>query len=370
MAVMDRVTELSARSRIAGGDDSRIRRVMDRARRGGTVTLGFLGGSITQGASASCEANRYANRVTDWWRAAFPKAEIRMVNAGIGATGSLMGAHRVGTDLLRHAPDVVTVEYAVNDVSAPVVAMAYEGLIRHILASAGRPGLMLVFMTNRFGQDTQEMHRRIGEHYRLPMVSFRDAVWPEVQAGTLAWEEVEADEVHPNDCGHELLARFLTDRLEEMKDGLDPNEAAAIDDPLPEPMFSDLYVGASILGHLDLKPAACDGWEEGRTLYPRAGWIAGKAGGTIAFDLRARSVGVIYKKFNTNDMGRAEARIDGGPPILLEGHFPCYWGGYAHAEILASDLADAPHRLEITFLEEHDPESTGTQFMICGLMVA
>ena len=35
------------------GDGSRIKEVLRRAQRGGELTLGFLGGSITQGAAAT-----------------------------------------------------------------------------------------------------------------------------------------------------------------------------------------------------------------------------------------------------------------------------------------------------------------------------
>ena len=33
---------------------------------------------------------------------------------------------------------------------------------------------------NNAGGNAQEWHGKVGEHYGLPMVSFRDALWPEV----------------------------------------------------------------------------------------------------------------------------------------------------------------------------------------------
>ena len=58
----------------------------------------------------------------------FPHSETRLVNAGLGGTGSLSGAFRVQRDLLQAEPDVVIVEFAVND--AWVDGAAYEGLLR------------------------------------------------------------------------------------------------------------------------------------------------------------------------------------------------------------------------------------------------
>ena len=46
---------------------------------------------------------------------AFPDTEVNYVNAGIGATNSYLAVHRVDNDLLAHKPDVVVVEFSVND---------------------------------------------------------------------------------------------------------------------------------------------------------------------------------------------------------------------------------------------------------------
>lgn len=50
----------------------------------------------------------------------------------------------------------------------------------------------------------------VGRHYALPMLSFRDAVWPQIEAGHLAWRDVIADTVHPNDLGHRQAAQLCT----------------------------------------------------------------------------------------------------------------------------------------------------------------
>lgn len=103
------IAALSRSALVATGDTARIQRVLARARRGEPMTMAVIGGSITAGAMASAPTNSYGNRVADWWRQAFPKAEIKFVNAGIGATGSDYGAFRARRDLLSHRPDFVIV---------------------------------------------------------------------------------------------------------------------------------------------------------------------------------------------------------------------------------------------------------------------
>jgi hypothetical protein len=45
----------------------------------------------------------------------FPEAKLHMVNASVGGAGSMVGGFRADTDLLAHKPDLVFIEFAVND---------------------------------------------------------------------------------------------------------------------------------------------------------------------------------------------------------------------------------------------------------------
>jgi acyl-CoA thioesterase-1 len=87
-----------------------------KARRGEEICVAAIGGSITAGGLQTKDPkNRYIARVADWFTKTFPKAKVRFVNAGIGGTNSLYGAMRVQRDVLSKKPDLVIVEYAVND---------------------------------------------------------------------------------------------------------------------------------------------------------------------------------------------------------------------------------------------------------------
>ena len=192
-----------ARSVVSMGDTARLQHALAKARRGEPVTVAVIGGSITAGAKASRPEKNYGGVLAQWWRQTFPKAKIELVNAGIGATGSNYGALRAQRDLLARRPDFVVIEYAVNDGNSQASAESLEGLVRQVLKQPNQPAVVLLFMMNHSGNNAQEWHGKIGEHYGLPMLSFRDALWPEIQAGRLKWDEVEADMVHPNDRGHE-----------------------------------------------------------------------------------------------------------------------------------------------------------------------
>src|SRR5260221_612405 len=75
---------------------------------GKPVTVAYFGGSITA-------ANGWRPKTFAWLHERYPKVAFTEVNAAIGGTGSDLGAFRLGHDVLSHKPDLVFVEFAVND---------------------------------------------------------------------------------------------------------------------------------------------------------------------------------------------------------------------------------------------------------------
>ena len=67
---------------------------MRKAKSGEPITVGFLGGSITQGCLSSTPETCYAYLVYEWWKKQFPDTSVTYVNAGIGGTTSQFGVAR------------------------------------------------------------------------------------------------------------------------------------------------------------------------------------------------------------------------------------------------------------------------------------
>ena len=98
-----------------------------KARAGGPVTVAYFGGSITA-------ANGWRPQTTTWLQQRYPKAQFTEINAAIGGTGSDLGVFRLGQDVLAHRPDLVFVEFAVNDGGATPeqIYRCMEGIVRQI----------------------------------------------------------------------------------------------------------------------------------------------------------------------------------------------------------------------------------------------
>lgn len=358
-----------SRSLVSPGDPARLQRALAKARRGESVTVGVIGGSITQGASASQPDKRYGERVAAWWRRTFPKTNIRFINAGIGATGSDYGALRIKRDLLAYQPDLVVVEYAVNDPNTQAAAETLEGLTRQTLQQTNQPAVLLLFTMHQGGGNAQEWHAKVGRHYDLPMVSFRDALWPEIKEERLKWSDVEADAVHPNDRGHDYCARFITRLLDQVLTNLPADDRLPQVKPLPKPVFTDLFEHVALFEADALKPLSHQGWSCETTQPGDKYWKADQPGSVLEFEITGQVI-LIMDWHIRGPMGQASARVDDRPPVLREGWFEQTWGGYRQTTLLARGLDPGKHRVRIELLPDKNPQSTGHEFRVLGLGAA
>lgn len=371
LSTMGRADEagILTRSLVSRGDVARLQHVLASARRGEKIVVGVIGGSITQGAMASKPELQYGPLIAKWWRETFPKAQVEFVNAGIGATGSNYGTLRARRDLLSHQPDFVVVEYGVNDGNSRECAETYEGLLRQILKQPNAPAVVLMFTMNNAGANAQEWQSKVGIHYSLPMVSFRDALWPEIQAGQMKWEEVEADMVHPNDRGHAYMAQFVTALVGDVLRELPPDQALAAVPALPAPLLTDLFEHVALFEAADLKPAQNQGWTYDAAHGWDAAWKSDAPGSTIDFELEGQVL--FFMEWHVRGpMGQARVQVDELAPLTIDAWFDQTWGGYRLTRELARGLAPGKHRVHVELLADKNANSEGHEFRILGLGAA
>ena len=348
------------------GDGTKLRGVFENASRGEPITLGVIGGSITQGAHASQPSLRYASQLLAMLQAQFPKSSIRLINAGLGATGSNYAALRASRDLLMQQPDLVVLEFAVNDGKAQIFGETLEGLVRQVLSQPNQPAAVTLFMMRQNGDNAQERLASVGRHYGLPMVSYRDALWPEIEAGRTTWADISPDEVHPNDAGHavaaELVAYLCQQAVQHMKkhgpDGI-----------LPMPLYTDDYQFAELLEATDLVPIHSNGWRLDTHCENQPGWISDQPGSRISFEIRGSRILLMFVRLCAG-FGRVGVKVDDLPETIHDGWFDQTWGGYRETVEIASGLNDTPHRVQCRLLTDRSKGSTGHEFRLLGLGAA
>lgn len=344
------------------GNLYRMKRLFERAKAGEKLTIGFLGGSITQGCLSSTPELCYAYLVYKWWVNTFPQAEFRYVNAGIGGTTSHFGTARAEADLLSHQVDFAIIEFSVNDDSTEFYKETYEGLVRKVWQSESQPAVMLVHnVYYNTGANAQIMHAQIARHYDLPAVSMQSSIYPEVVAGRIPNREITEDDLHPNDKGHELVASVIIYALEKMeKMPCDETESV-----FPEPLTENGYENAIRFDNRNFN-AICNGFE--RDIRPqnditdcfKNGWSATQEGASILFTVAAGEIAVQYRKCVQKPAPVAIAIIDGKEKeaIRLDANFDEDWGDKLELTPVLVHGVKQKHTLEIRLV-------TGGARMLC-----
>ncbi|MBL7965830.1 MAG: SGNH/GDSL hydrolase family protein [Prolixibacteraceae bacterium] len=351
---------------ITEGNLDRLNRAFDKAQKGGKLVIGALGGSITEGAASPTIDKRYANIVLAWWEKTFPKAQFELVNAGIGATGSDFGSMRVKRDLLSKSPDFVVVDYAVNDPNTREYVESYEGVIRQILNAPQKPSIVLLFMMKKDGTNAQEWQSKIGTHYSLPMVSYRDALWPEILAGRLRWEQISPDQVHPNEAGHVLNGELICMALERAYKKFNSENIQEVSSSIPEPLFTDSFEFTSLFDGEALVPQTNKGWAFDGSQQKSAGWKSSVPGSVLEFEISGKVIYLSCWRIN-GPMGKAGISVDGGTPVVMDAWFDQTWGGYRYMLPVGKNLLSGKHTVRIELLSEKNAQSTGNEFRVLCL---
>ncbi|MDD3413786.1 MAG: SGNH/GDSL hydrolase family protein [Lachnospiraceae bacterium] len=352
------------------GNLSRLRGVLEKTCKGNEITIGFIGGSITQGSLATKEENCYAFRVYQWLEKKFPLSKVNYVNAGIGATTSQYGVARVNRDLLVHRPDIVFVEFSVNDEANIFFEETYEGILRNILNDCTDP--FVVIINNMFynnGRNAQEFHNRIGREYEIPIVSMKDSIYNDIKEGKIKASDVTPDMLHPNDSGHELVAEkitlFLEYLFEEAKYSFEGYRMIM-------PITKNRFQYSKILNNVNLKISgtgflADNKKKKGITDIFKTGWLATKKGDFFEVNIEGSYFAVQYRKTIQKPAPVCRLLIDDFEEIILDGNFCENWGDCLYLQTLAYGLENRTHNIRVEVIEV-DPNSK-TPFYLAAFIV-
>lgn len=346
--------------------------VMRKAERKEPVTIAVIGGSITEGTISRGEQDReyrarkpYATLFFDWWRQKFPGTEFHFINAGIGATNSYLGVHRVQRDVLDQHPDLVLIEFSVNDESSMKAKIAYDNLVRRILQDEAEPAVILMLMAQTNGASAQVPHAAVGKHYRLPMISYKNVIERLIADGVYSEDDLSGDEVHPSALGHMIAGGLLRLRLDEVY-------AERMDRPNPVafdmlPATKEMYRNARIRDSSDLIPEET-GTFKAKNVFSRFpnGWQTTGGKGGFVFTESFATLGVVWLKQTNGKNGRADIYVDGICKATLDGDFTGGWGDYAETKEIYTSREPSEHRVEIIMHEGSEDKC----FTILGFLTA
>lgn len=336
---------------IAVGED--LARCFSRAEEGEPLRCVAFGGSITQAGEGW---------IGPWLREQFPKSPIVMVNAGMSATGSALGVFRLERDVITFQPDLVLVEFCVNDggLSDEDAVRYLESIVVRLKGLPNPPAIVMVEAATRDGVNLQR-HRSVARHYGLLEVDLQKAITEEMRVSGQAWETLFSDDVHPNKVGHQLYARMIAGALKPFLNRSANSKTTAL--PMPPPLSAKpLLLDAYLMNLAQVVPA--ENWRAEASLpfwWDRffLGTLAStKPGAFLRFPVRGTSLGIMYPMHA--EYGCFWASVDGSGPREIRANSR---GGYGYT-ILGSDLSPREHIVEIA------DSSTGAPARLGYLLVA
>ncbi|MGE5608848.1 MAG: GDSL-type esterase/lipase family protein [Bacillota bacterium] len=341
---------------------------MGKAQQGGEVRVAYFGGSITA-------AEGWRPQTTKWLRGQYPKANIIEINAAIGGTGSDLGVFRFRRDVLEHKPDLVFVEFAVNDGGAAPeqIYRCMEGLVRQ--AWRQDPAIDICFVYTLVDGWVPQLAQgklvrsaiameKIAEHYNIPSIFMGTEVVRLATAGQMIMKAeskvtqeqakqqgkmvFSSDGVHPfAETGHRLYTEAIIRSFGKMN-GVGVAQAHA----MPKPFVADNYEAAKMIPLSQAKLSS--GWrklEAGHSLARSFGqympemYMADRAGESVSFQFRGTYAA--FFDLLGPDCGQLQVKVDGKASAALRFDSYCTYHRLG-SFVVARDVPEGVHRVEVT----------------------
>lgn len=378
-----------AKSLMHMGNVKRIQDVVNKAKAGGEVTIAYIGGSITGGAGAKPHTECYAYKsYMAFKEICGPGSRVNYIKAGVGGTPSEFGMIRYEHDVLKDntvLPDVVVVEFAVNDADDESRGDCYESLVYRILSAPNRPAVILLFAVFENDWNLQERLACVGYNYNLPMVSVKNAVVDQFkltreEGNVISKRQFFFDIYHPTNDGHTIMADCITYFIEQAmrrppeQADIELDKAPAIGRSYVDIMQIDRAHNISLINveegsfggqDKELQMADFDANTFFTPILPD-NWMHEPDKGNEPIKIRAKCKAfvLVYKDSGSAEFGRAAVYVDGRKFTVLDPH-KIGWT-HCHPVILLNEKESDWHEISIR-MEEGDEDKKFT--VLCFGMV-
>ena len=312
------------------------------------LTVGFIGGSVTVGTGASSSANGWRMKTVEWLKSTY-SADIEQVNASMGGTGSYYGLMRADANLLTGKPDLVFVEFAINDsylnYSSSESARYMESLVRKCYQSNPNMDIVFVYTTNQNKKGAMTNWIRafntVASHYGLITIDAGASMKEKI--GTGNWADYYSDTSHPNDAGHDLIFQSVNQAI---KSGIDEhNSATALrQHDIPSVTREDLLLDTTMIHAADIAKTNTDVTVNAATYEAPNGSLRLSAGQSMTVSFEGRTVGVYWDRASRYS-NNVECVVDGRTTVTKN---LCTSSSGSYQHILFDGLTSGTHTLTIT----------------------
>ena len=191
-----------------------------------TINLVFHGHSVPAGYFKTPVVNTlgsYPYQVLEKLKTQYPYAVINVINTAIGGENSNQGEKRLESDVLTHKPDVLFIDYALNDrrIGLDSAKVAWESMIEKALAQ----NIKVILLTPSPDQSVDleadntvlDQHakqiRELSEKYKIGLVDSY-VLFKKNAKSSRKLRSYMSQGNHPNEKGHALIAEGILEYFE------------------------------------------------------------------------------------------------------------------------------------------------------------
>ena len=348
------------------GNYARIQKVIEKLRAGDQVSLAILGGSVTEGAGAGSNDKGYAYQFADALAASYAKNgkdQINYVNAGLSGTSSSLGLMRYQQDVLDplgEAPDILIIEFAVNDWQEATNGRAYESLVYEALTAKEDAAVICLCSVAKTAWNTQDSYLTIAKHYQIPLVSLKKAVFTPKNETRVPATKYFMDDYHPKFYGHELMKNCLMNLFEkaDVAEAAQPAEipAEAVKGRdftgLTQVDSKHLVKGMKTGSFGDTDEKVVTEYFTKSAAFPNNFYHkSGSKNTALSMKVKCKKILVNYKTANDKDFGKADFYVDGKLVATADGYSSGGWNN-CNVLLVLDDAEAATHTLEVKMAED------------------
>ncbi|HPY92881.1 MULTISPECIES: SGNH/GDSL hydrolase family protein [Methanothrix] len=197
-----------------------LRKYVERTRRdiesGADATIVCFGDSITAGYAVR---RGFPSFLLESLRQRFPDSKIEMINSGISGDTSQDGLSRLDWAVLSYEPDLVTINFGINDCVLGLSLEEYEmNLVEMVRRIRAGPDSEILLLSSQplesppYDQrvlDYYQTVERVAKEMNVGFVDVYGAWMKRVQAGMPLDSLILPGLDHPNEAGYRIIAEEL-----------------------------------------------------------------------------------------------------------------------------------------------------------------
>lgn len=299
------------------GNTYRLTKKLEAAENGEKLTMAYLGGSITEG-------KKYSSPFSDYVKNTFATGGFTEVNAGLSGTSSVVGLVRSESNVVEKNPDIIFIEFSVNDHGDIMYKKCFESVIKKFLDMPNEPAVIALINRSKGGFSSQEQMVAVGKNLDIPIISMDNALTKAFNSGFLSTGDYFSDEYHPHDQGGQLIADCLAYFFRKAMKTENRSESYTVPTTAA---YGTEYQTCKNVDPKNLTGFNAGSWTAGSgyggTALPYSYTLNG--GSPMKFKANGKGFIVVFKA-NSSGMGSIDVTVN-GKTTKISGNKQYCWGG-------------------------------------------